>query len=348
MQTFRKHVLKFWDWFPTVAERYGAMLKNDDGQQVVSEVNPEMGRILPNLSWAFGSDGEGYSFTLTGEGQITKQLLTDFWLSQAVKVPDWIFHASRQPSSPESVRSMAIGLGEEQHVDAENFLIRTAVDEEAERIDITAWHPSYEHVGEEHHMPILFIFLDEALGEFGTQTSLGEISVEPVTPGNDTRPLVELPKFIESVRKYHGWEKLSPLESYSAYEITEPSDGPRGDTLFGTTCIPDQIFDFIDNDGRLSDNPLAETGAELVYVAVDGSVFPDGSQVDVRSKIEDAIDVNLRKQASARSLGGAFGTRQSYIEFLLFDGDNSRDIIRQTLKDLDLNELSSLEEFVQP
>jgi hypothetical protein len=345
MQTFRKHVLEFWDWFPGVAQRYAALLKNDDGQQVVSEVNVEIGRILPNLSWAFGNEDKGHSFTLTGEGQIAKQLLTEFWLSQAVKVPNWIFYASRQPSPPDSVSNMSIGLGEEQHVDAESFLIRTVVDEEAERIDITAWHPAYENVGEEHHMPILFIFLDEALGEFGTQTNIGEISVEPVTPGNDTRPLVDLPKFIESVREYHDWEKLTPLESYSAYEIKKPTDGPRGDTLFGTTCIPDLIFEFIDNDGRLSDNPLAETGAGFVYVAVDGSVFPDGSQVDVRSKIEDAIDVALRKQASGRSLGGAFGIRQSYIEFLIFDDDNSRDIIRQTLQQLDLDELSSLEEF---
>lgn len=345
MQTFRKHVLEFWDWFPGVARCYAALPKNDDGQQMVSELNVELGRILPNLCWAFGNEDKGHSFTLTGEGQIAKQLLTEFWLSQAVKVPNWIFYASRQPSPPDSVSNMSIGLGEEQHVDAEGFLIRTVVDEEAERIDITAWHPAYENVGEEHHMPILFIFLDEALGEFGTQTNIGEISVEPVTPGNDTRPLVDLPKFIESVSKYHDWEKLTPLESYSAYEIKKPTDGPRGDTLFGTTCIPDLIFEFIDNDGRLSDNPLAETGAGFVYVAVDGSVFPDGSQVDVRSKIEDAIDVALRKQASGRSLGGAFGIRQSYIEFLIFDDDNSRDIIRQTLQQLDLDELSSLEEF---
>lgn len=344
-RTFRQRVQEFWDWFPTIAGRYGELLQNQQGDQVVPEMNEQMEALLPSLSWVFGNEQEGHSFTLTGEGQIGKQLLTEFWLSQSVDVAGWTFFGSRQPSAPESLKDMAIGISEQEQVDAKTFLIRTAVDDEAEIIHITAWHPAFEQLDEEHHAPILFIFLDEALGEFGTQTWLGEIDIAPVTAGNDTRSLADLPQFIESVSRYHEWEKLSPLESYTGYEIREPSNSPRGDTLFGTTCVPYLIFEFLENDGRLPEDPLEGTGAEFTYIAVDGSVFPDGEQVDVRSNIEDTIDDVLRTQSAGRSLGGAFGIDESYIEFLLFDGENSRRIIQDTLTELQLTGRSRIESF---
>ena len=230
-QTFREGVAEFWDWFPTVAERFGTLLDNQDGEKVVAEVSRKMEKTLPTLSWVFGGEGKGHSFTLTGEGQVARQLLAEYWLSQAVDVPGWEFFGSRQPSSPDSLASMAIRLSDQDQVDAETFLIRTKVDEEAEVVDIVAWHPAFESLPEEHHANILFIFLDEAMGEFGTQTWIGDIQIEPVTAGNDTRSFADFPKFLDSIQKYHGWEKMSPLECYTGYETQQQSDAPRGDTI---------------------------------------------------------------------------------------------------------------------
>lgn len=329
-----------------MADRFSKLLDDQQGDKVVAEVSSKMEKALPTLSWVFGGgEVRGHSFTMTGEGRIAKQLLAEYWLSQSVDVPGWEFHSSRQPSPPDSLSSMAIQISDQDQVDAETFLLHTRVDEDAEVIHIVAWHPTFKRLPEEHHANILFIFLDEALGEFGTQTWIGEIQIEPVTAGSDTRSLADFPKFLDSVREYHGWEKLSPLESYTGYEAQEQSDAPRGDTVCGTTCVSSLIFDFIENDGRLSENPLADTGAEFVYIAVDASVFPDGSQVDVRSNIEDAIDDALREQACGRALGGAFGENYSYVEFLLFDSADGRRIIQDTLGQLQLAGRSRIESF---
>ncbi|MFT5527544.1 MAG: hypothetical protein ACI9G1_000554 [Pirellulaceae bacterium] len=345
-KTYRQRVLEFWEWFPTVAERFGAMLREQESDEIVPEISAKMEPLLPSLSWVLGGTEDAFSFTLTGQGQVAKQLLTEFWLSQSYELPNWTFYSSRQPTPIEELKDFGISLGSEQQVNVENLLIRTAVDEEAELIDITVWHPAFDNLDEEHHHPILFILLDEAFGEFGTQMYLGNVTIEPITEGADTRRLTDLPKFIQSVCNYHGWEKLSPMESYSGYQIREPGDFPRGDTLFGTTCVPYIIFDLLENKGRLPENPLAGTGAEFAYIAVDGSVFPEGRQVDVRGNIEDAIDEALREQASGRSLGGAFGANESYIEMLLLDGENSRQIVKDVLQKLQLADKSRLEFFV--
>ncbi len=138
-----------------------------------------------------------------------------------MELPGWIFHASRQPSSYEVLKDISIGVSEQEHIDAANFTIKTSIDEENELIDIIAWHPALENVPKEHHFQILFLLLDEALGEFGVQTWLGEITVEPITDMANTRTLLDLPKFVTSVGDYHNWEKYPPLETYSTYEVPE-------------------------------------------------------------------------------------------------------------------------------
>jgi hypothetical protein len=345
-KTYRERVLDFWEWFPTVADHYATMLRNQKGDQIVLEIKEKMDALLPHLSWELGGAEDSFFFTLSGEGQIARQLLTEFWLSQSYEVPAWTFHASRQPTSSEGLKDFP-GWGDDQQVEVADLLIRTSIDEESELVDIAAWHPAFADIGEEHHLSILVKMLDEALGEFGTQMYLGEIEVERVTEGTDTRRLIDLPRFIDSVCNYHKWEKFPPMEreSYSGYQIRDPGEFPRGDTLFGTTCIPNIIFEFLEKHGQLPENPLDETGAELAYVAVDGDVFPEGRQVDVRGNIEDAIDESLRDQASGRSLGGAFGARESYIELLLLDGENSRKIVLDTLQELQLANKSRLAFF---
>ena len=348
-QTFRERVDEFWKWFPTVADRYRECLLENRGNDVVPEVSKTIDKLLPGMCWVFGIEDKEKglaSFTMTGEGQITRQLLADYWQSQAVPVSNWTFFGSRQPSSAESLKNMGIQVSGQQQVDADTFLLRTTVDDENQTIDIAAWHPAFAELGEEHHMQILFIFLDEALGEFGTQTWLGEITIDSSVTEGETRSLSELPAFIESIEKYHEWEKLSPLEAYTGYEIREQSSGRRGDTIVGSTCVANLVGEFLNNNGRLQEDPLPGIGAEFVYVAVDGAVFPDGEQVDVRANIEDAINEALKPHSGGRSLGGAFGVDESYIEFLLFDGDNSRSIISATLNELQLGGRSRLENFL--
>ena len=84
----------------------------------------------------------------------------------------------------------------------------------------------------------------------------------------------------------------------------------------------------------------------MAYIAIDSSVFPDGTQVEVRGKIEDALSEVLEKESSGRTLGGAYGSEHSYIDLLLFDGDNSRRIVETVLDSLQLRGRSQFKTFV--
>lgn len=346
VKTFKQRVTEFWEWFPDVARRFSEAAKTGDPKDIVTEVSDFMSHTLPSLSWALGSGDNGKnSFTLTGEGLVPKQMLAEYWHSRAVEIEDWTFFASRQPSSAETLKSIAIGVSDQQQVDVENFMVETTVNEETQEIDITAWHPSLEHVDEDHHYQILFLLLDEALGEFGVQTWLGEIKVEPLSGQGVRRSLLDLPRFIEQVKNYHQWEKFPPLDTYSAYEVSEMASGPRSDTVAGSSCIPDVIFDYIENSGEATEDPLEDSGAEFVYLAIESSVFPEGSEVDARSTIEDQIDIDLTAALSGWVVGGATGSEHSYIDILLLDGAESRRLIEKTMRRLKLSDKCELINF---
>jgi hypothetical protein len=345
---FKDRVTRFWEWFAEVADRYHQTIDEGDCEQLTGEISEFMQQVMPRLSWAFGpGSGEGHSFTLSGEGQLPKQLLSEYWLSRAPDIPGWTFYASRQRTPIAALKEIAIELDEQEQVDVESFVLKTSVDEESQAIDIVAWHPALQNVPAEHHLNILFLLLDEALGEFGTQMWLGDIKVAPVTPDEKTKRLHELPKFIDQVNKYHGWEKLPPLESYTVYEVAEPSEFPRGDTVVGTTCIPDVVFELMEHRGQLPEDPFEGIGAEFVYVAIDGDVFPDGSESDVRGNIEDTLSDALQTQLGGRTLGGAFGTNESYIDLLLVDGQRSHATVRETLDSLQLLGRSRIVSYVE-
>lgn len=342
--TFKQRVQAFWNWFPGNGERIRALIDSQKHNELTSMVSKFMEETLPHMAWCFGpGERGGHSFTLSGEGIVVKQLLAENWLSQAVEVPGWTFHGSRQPTPPAELKGMAISFEKGVNIDVEHFLVKPQVDEKEERVNLVAWHPAFTKVPQDHRLQILYILLDEALGEFGVETWLGQIELEPFNAEGKTFSLDKLPEHLEQVKQYYHWEKLSPLRSYSFYEFSGNYAGPRGDTVMGTTCIQTVIGEFLSNQGKLEENPVEGTGAELAYLAIDGSIFPDGQQVDVRSNIEDALNDELQKEGSGRTLGGAFGSRNAYIDLLLLDGDRSRQLVADALKSLQLSHLARLE-----
>lgn len=335
-KTFKQRVIEFWKWYPQVADRFFQTIERGQCGTLADEVSKFMDATLPRMAWVFGpGEGGGHSFTVSGEGVVAKQLLAEYWLSRAVPIPNWTFYGSRQAADIENLKGMTIRLGERESVDSDSFLIRTDVIADEEKINIVAWHPALKLVPENDHYQILFLLLDEALGEFGTEMWLGEITIEPFEAEAGVISLTELPAKIQQINHYYQWKKLPPLRAYSVYKLNEQSQAPRGDTLVGSTCIPRLLMHFL-NHGRIEDNPLEGTGAEFAYLAIDGSVFPEGKQSEMRGNIEDALDDALVAAASGRTIGGAYGFKNSYIDLILFDGDESRKIVNKVLDGLQL------------
>ena len=101
--TFRERVHEFWDWFPTQADQLASAVKSDNPQENLESFFDQVREKIGGLAWAFGpgSTEDTLSFTVTGEGEKSRQLLAQFWADQAVPVPGWDFHCAREATPVE-------------------------------------------------------------------------------------------------------------------------------------------------------------------------------------------------------------------------------------------------------
>ena len=330
--TFKARVESFWDWYAKVAARFYETIERERCADLSDEVSMKVDELLPGMAWVFGAgENSGHSLTLSGEGNLHRQLLTQYWVSRAPTLEGWTFYPARQPGRIDGVRMEIEG----QSFDPMEFWLTPTINHEDEQVDITAWHPTYAKLSEHNRLGPLFLFLDEALGEFGTGQWIGKINVSDQQLV-DSIPLGELSVFIEKLAAETGWKKLPPGECASVYRMKEEG-APflRGDLIAGTTMNMRLINEFLESEGEMED-PLTGTGADYVFVSFDAGILPKGRQVDARATIEDGLDGALRAEASGRLVGGGLGREFAYVDLLLFDGNKSLDIVQRVLREHNL------------
>jgi hypothetical protein len=342
--SFKRRVQQFWAWFAGAAPRFSQAIEDGRSSALAAEVSPKVDEVILGFAWVFGpgENGQGHSFTLSGEGNLHRQLLAIYWQSQAPSLPGWKFYGARQPGSLRG-KQIVISSGK---FDPLEFWILASVNVDAKKFDLTAWHPRFDKMTERERWMMVQLFLDEALGEYGTQQWIGETKLATKRPV-DSMPLEELSGFSQRVQSEHGWKKLPPGESATVYRCKEPrSRFLRGDIVTGTTIHPRLINEYLKAEGEPED-PLKGTGADYVFVTFDAQILPAGNESHARGEIEDALDKALRKSASGRLLGGAWGSENAYIDLLLFDGTASVEIVTGVLRELRLPAGSSLNYFAK-
>ncbi len=328
--TLKTRVEKFWKWYGEVASRFYQTIESGKCSDLGNEVSAKIDELLPGFAWVFGpgENKQGHSFTLSGEGVLHRQLIALYWLERAPKLQGWTFYASRQPSNwPSGV----IDVGEKRF-DPKEFWITPSINLEEEKIDIAVWHPLFNVLEERRRWTILFLFLDEVLGEYGTQQFIGKIEMTEGRLG-DAIPLKELLTYAEKAKSDAGWKKYPPGNSGVTYKCAEPHDRfLRGDIFIGSSSNFDLIREYGSAQGELVD-PLAGMGADYIFVAFDKSILPAKGEVAARGEIEDALADALKAENSGRTLGGAMGIQRAYIDLMLYDGQKSMDIVRRVLKE---------------
>jgi len=176
-ETFKTRVERFWDWFSQAAPRFYQTIDSGQCSSLAEEVSKEVDERLPGFAWVFGpgEGGRGHSFTLSGEGDPHRQLLTIYWCSRAPKLDGWTFYPSRQPGSIAGAKMQIGGLD----FDPVEFWITPSVDREHEKVDLAVWHPRFDQIKEKDRWAALFLFLDEVHGELAPSNGSGRLVEQP-------------------------------------------------------------------------------------------------------------------------------------------------------------------------
>jgi hypothetical protein len=325
--TLKERVHSFWEWYRGAAARFAAMLEGRQGAALQTEVAAKVDALLPGMAWAFGPGAEsgGHSFTLTPEGNADRRFIAAYWRQQAPALEKWTFHASRQPSELHR-RDHCIEMGGLKFA-ADAIWLVPRVNESLCRVDLAVWHPLFDRIPAPVQENVTLLWLEEMLGEDAVSNWIGD-----TTAGDrltEAMPLTELPEYLAELQSRRGWKKPPPHQSYCLYRMPESSPHSamlRGDIVGGNSCHIDLVRSY-----PLATNPLEAFGAEYMMLAFPTSLLPRGVEVDHRGLLEDALSAALVAEASGTVLGGALGTKYTYIDLLLYDAENSRRLVRKVM-----------------
>jgi len=328
--TFNERVIEFWTWFQQVAPRFTAAIDARKCADLTDETSARVDQLQAGFAWVYGpgADRCGHSLTLSGEGVEHRQLLALHWLSLAPTIPGWTFYASRQ-SGP--IKGHVITM-EDLRIDPKELWVTPTINPETEKIDLVVWHHEWERITEKKRWTVVFLFLDEVLGEYGTQWWIGEISF-----GKDhlaaSFPLEELGDYVATTIQAQEWKRAAPGEEWTGFKIKPATESyPRCDLITISTCAPELFRTYMKEKDAMSDL-LAGSGADFIYISIDHGFFPEGDEITKRAAVEEALDDALKSQNAGRVLGGGFGTERGYIDLLIYDGARSLATVRTVLKE---------------
>jgi hypothetical protein len=222
------------------------------------------------------------------------------------------------------------------------FWVTPEIDEEEELLHLTVWHPLADQVEENVCQTALFLVLDEIFGEFGTGRWIGHMTFSNAKLGA-SMPITELESFVDATRAERGWKMRTPGETWCSYGI-EPdrrsNSRPRLDTIAGSSACWGPLCDHLNGEDTA---PFEGFNADWVYLSFDTRALPEEARVDAREDMSDVITAALNQALSGRPLGGAIGNTRSYIDFLIYDGSRSIEIIREAAKRAGLPEDTRLQ-----
>ena len=343
VESFKQRVDAFWHWYAEQSQRiYQLVHQGDSPHELTDLLIPQIDLLGPGFGWVYGpgEDG-GHSLTLTPEGVLSHQFLADYWRDCAPKLSGWTFYSSRQRTLDLDGCGLRVG---DHDVTANDLWLFATADDEHHCLNIEAWHSLFADLPKDVQHQILFLLLDEALGEHGTASLIGEISIVDGRPAGGVR-LTQFRDVALRMFEQNQWTPSVPAQSYALLTL-EPfeADFLRSDIYTISSSYPDLVLEYLSQGGAIQD-PVAQNGASFVFLDIPLSHFPSGRETEVRGEIEDTICDCLIAEKSGLLIGGSSGSLAMYSDFVLFDGDASIEIVRRGMIDLGLPRGSSLNYF---
>ncbi len=309
------------EWFWTEFEAKEAALRETMDTKADSDSLVE--RFAELLEIAFDKPyfevGGTYDLIMTPEGDRTKLPMLYYWW---LKAPEslkskWRFFYTRQAS--------AEGFGLRMYdveASGEDVTVYYTVDDERQKVDMEIYCPKFVQLDENQRYSYLFILLDQCIGELHTIQHVGYIDFLDAEKPGDAVPLSGLKKILDNAVAENNWPGCgNPLEMWSNYEIAKPMDDDgilRSDIFVGYTNMMPLIESYFGKENIVFDEMLAN-GVVCGFMYYDNSEVPQSEIVPFRSRIEDEIEAIYSASHEVFLTGGATGSRNSYIDMVVFD-----------------------------
>lgn len=160
----------FWQWFSKNQDRLFYFEKNQEA--IFDELAAEMHKVNKSLTFEFGPDKNGKrEFVISADGIKDAFPFVELLYDSSPKSDRWIFIKFRPRRPPMDINYRDL------KITAASVHVLLAKDQNQEKLAVIVLFPSYEEAKDKDYRGVAFLLLDQALGEFDTETKVGYIGV---------------------------------------------------------------------------------------------------------------------------------------------------------------------------
>lgn len=173
-------VAAFWAWWSGAKGRIAAAIADRTlGESpLVGEISDAVHGLHPDFAWELGPGKTAHhNLTITPEGNLQLRRLTAQWLASAPPADSvWEYSASRRAASGPNLE-----IGGKQFRE-DDFRIAWKYDQSRARFDVTLFHPHFKKSDHDLVRHVLFLTLDQALGEDDVERWIGTLDATTSQP----------------------------------------------------------------------------------------------------------------------------------------------------------------------
>jgi hypothetical protein len=184
---------EFWSWFNRNRERLHGVGPNN--RELFFEVSKRVKKVHPGLVTEFAmSDGRAVEIVISADGN--KSVFPEVLelTAAAPTIPGWKVTAFRQPGKQDVTVQMGNG-----QLNAKSLWFRAEPDEE--KVGLRVFIPGLDEGNRQQLSHIGFLLLDNALGEFLVETSVGYIDFQPAPADPEAEGCLPFPSIADHVKQ---------------------------------------------------------------------------------------------------------------------------------------------------
>ena len=339
--SFRNRVAKFWSSFSEEESQIREMMNNKvEGETLLNFVDSILQIAFHKIYFEMGINNEGkYELILTPEGDRSRLMQLHYWLQHAPQElwKKWNFYSSK----PAHAKTGSTLVMYDIEIGENDIAIYPKIDNERPKVNLEIYSSKLMALDEDQRYSMLFIYLDQFIGELYTMEYIGSIVFVNENSKKPAVKITELKSFINKTIEENSWPEFdNPTEIYTGYRI-EPKENSdwtlREDIFSGYTSCSSILNDFYGKKTARF-NEAKQDGVVFGFTFFENINVPREDIINFRGEIEDKIVEETVPYGIANSIGGATGFHFSYIDFIIYDYAAFINIVKRILSTYNFEE----------
>ena len=320
--SFKHRAEAFWQWFLRKESKLSKMLERLDkysSEEITEFIAKGTSLLAEDVHFNIGGDKE---FAFSIEGNYHLFYLYPYLISlmpEQLKGKWHFFPFNQGITRPLGLHMYSI------NVNTADVYVAVDYNEKQNNFAIAFYEENLCSLPEEQSYETFYTMMEIMLGEGLSYLYISEVErSDKLTAA--MIPLPELSRHIAKTLNEHGKEVFdNPQKTYICYHLNpQDNDELRSDVVVGNTCFSGLISQYYQHDTELSDN-LKQFGTQAAFLTFAYEKEDDGTErgnnvLSFRHDLEERIEREiLQPEGLGLLLGGALGTKNCYIDILLYD-----------------------------